>query len=284
MSPTPLLLSPALPSELLNYILSYHAYPTTLIICTSQADFLSSLARDLSQQAPSPAAEKGPRTTNHPPPRNPRPPTQHALLASPLHQVATSRHIRVVHAPTVTHLRAYLSVFSPSNPSLARVPAPPTPSPASGAPPALLVYGLLALHRRTSEWSAQGLGATAAALVELAYRLGWQAVLVEPLVSSSSSEATGEGTGEGEGNAQRLEDLLAEEAPVLSGGVRRKIGVSGGSTWAGRTVEVGRVLGRWFRFQRGVWDDEGGEEEDGRKEGEGEEKGLIYEENREEKQ
>ncbi|KAI0600964.1 hypothetical protein F4775DRAFT_516561 [Biscogniauxia sp. FL1348] len=238
MSPTPLFLSPALPSELLSYILNQHAHPSTLIICSSQRDFVSSA---INHHFPSASA---------------------LLSSSPLHQVATSRHIRVVYAPSVTHLRACLAAFSPG---ASRVPAPPS---STSATPALLVYGLLALHRDTSEWSAQGLGNTASALVELAHRLTWQAVLVEPLV-------VGEGEGQGDNvaspavsGAQRrdarlsLADLLAETAPILSGGVRRKMGQGAGeAAWAGRTVEVGRVLGRWFVFQHGLWDEE---EEGGR--------------------
>lgn len=42
-----------------------------------------------------------------------------------------------------------------------------------------------------------------------------------------------------------------ERMPMLNGSVRRA-GEDGG--WSGRTVEVGRVLSRWFRFQKGEWD------------------------------
>ncbi|KAI1503103.1 hypothetical protein F5X99DRAFT_376899 [Biscogniauxia marginata] len=269
MSPTPLCLSPAPPSELLSHVLKYHTYPSTLIICSSQSDFIASVVEDI-RPRPAPRAEAPPSSPQEvgdggnaeqppppPPPPSPSPrvralgdeQAKHALLSSPLYQVATAKHIRVVYAPTVTHLRAYLSVFTPAD---SRVPAPPAVPHSSGSDassttrPSLLLYGFLELHRDTSEWSAQGLSNTAAALVELAHRLSWQAILVEPRWG-------GGGSG---GSDARLRDLLKETAPILSGGARRTVGPGGSEegAWAGRTVEVGRVLSRWFAFQRGLWD------------------------------
>ena len=56
--------------------------------------------------------------------------------------------------------------------------------------------------------------------------------------------------------------MLAEKVPVLSGSARRTtgldfgggVGQGEGSGWAGRTLEVEKVLGRWFRFGVGEWD------------------------------
>ncbi|KAI1176713.1 hypothetical protein F4777DRAFT_248873 [Nemania sp. FL0916] len=260
-------LSPALPSELLSYILNQHAHPTTLIICSTKAEFLASIVEDIQNQSRSQHknSRKTQDTTDHQQaaPRQDEPPhaaqeeeedteevkakaTKHALLSSPLYQVATSRHIRVVYIPTVTHLRAYLSVFSPDD---SRVPAPPSlPAPTRAqASPTLTVYGFLQLHRDTSEWSAQGLSDTLSALVERASRLSWKATLIEPRVVSCSDD----------GGSLGLEELLREAVPILNGGVRR-LGLGAdpneGGGWSGRTVEVGRVLGRWTRFQKAQWD------------------------------
>jgi hypothetical protein len=166
---------------------------------------------------------------------------KHALLSSPLYQIATSRHIRVVYVPTVTHLRAYLSVFSPDD---SRVPVPPSNFAATmrHSKPHILLYGFLELHRHTSEWSAQGLGNTTSALVELAHHLSWQALVIEPRRDT---------------RATPLEGVLRETVPIVSGlnGGARWLGPdSEDGVWSGRTVEVGRVLGRWFRFQRALWD------------------------------
>ncbi|KAK1755428.1 hypothetical protein QBC47DRAFT_380378 [Echria macrotheca] len=242
--PQPLFVSPALPTELLWHIIHHCIYPTTLLICSSRAEFLSSAATDLKQQNQNPHP-KPPDDENQDHTRQgPGISTTSQLLAAPLYQVAVARHIRVLFIPTVSHLRAFLSVFSVDT---AKVSAPPQPPPlqqphtadsssTTGPPPLLLVYGFLDLHRDTSEWSVQGLSNTTAVLIEAARRVAFQAVVVEP-----KTEVTTE------------QQLLAERMPVLSGSARR-VGPdfeSGG--WTGRTVDVRRVLGRWFRFRQRDW-------------------------------
>ncbi|KAI0429823.1 hypothetical protein F5Y09DRAFT_246573 [Xylaria sp. FL1042] len=239
---TPIFLSPALPSELLSYILTHHVYPTTLIICSSQADFLTSLSEDIRRQS----RRNTRHTTDQQEPHEEEPlhdqdhvdeeaEVKHALLSSPLHQVATSRHIRVAYVPTVTHLRAHLSVFSPDE---SRVPPPPTSALTREGKPHVVLYGFLKLHRDTSEWSAQGLSNTTSTIVELAHRLSWKALLIEPA---------------GDSRDTALEELLQETVPILNGGARRLGPNFEEGAWTGRTVEVGRVLGRWCRFQRAQW-------------------------------
>ncbi|KAI1209818.1 uncharacterized protein F4807DRAFT_74955 [Annulohypoxylon truncatum] len=240
-------LSPAFPSELLNYILDRHVYPTTLIICSSRQDFLATLANDVYQEITSPEevapVEQG---AESPPPDAARNVhmvdeeqvrQKQRLLSSPLYQLATSRHTRVVYIPTVTHLRAYLAVFSPDD---SKISTPPANFSASGRyPPHIILYGFLEMHRDTSEWSAQGLGNSTSTLIELGHRLQWQTIIVEPRKHNPP---------------QPFEDVLKEAVPFLSGGGRRLGPDSEEGGWTGRTVEVGRVMKRWFHFQRGEWD------------------------------
>jgi hypothetical protein len=47
MSLVPQLLSPALPSELLSYVLNHHMYPSTLIICSGRSNFMTALQEDI---------------------------------------------------------------------------------------------------------------------------------------------------------------------------------------------------------------------------------------------
>lgn len=243
MPPTPTFLSPALPSELVSYILSHCLHPTTLIVCSPRSEFLSSLAADITNDGrqPSKSAED-----------SVSPLATHPLLTAPISHVAIARHIRLVFVPTVSHLRAFLAVFSPADTKIPRPPPLPQEGGTWGATatepplgkskrsPLLLVYGLLDLHRGTSEWSAQGLASTAAALVEASWRTGFQAVMVEPRQRSGL-----------EGMAT---DMLAEDMPLLSGLARRADPEMEEAPRAGRTVMVRRVLGRWFRFQDGQWE------------------------------
>ncbi|KAL4722540.1 hypothetical protein ACLX1H_010418 [Fusarium chlamydosporum] len=214
MTSQPIVLAPATPSELLSYIISHHRYPTTIIIGSPKAEFQASLVEDIVHHLT--LQDDSEDSTTEP---------SHVLLKAPLYQIAISRHIRILFAPTVTHLRAYLSVFTPKDSS---IPAPPNHTPSSRAP-LLLVYGLLALHRDASEWSAQGIGNSAALLVDAASRTGFRAAVIEP---------------KGIGGHENLEHLEGEMIPLLNGTARRDDG-----SWSGRTVTTKQILNRWFEFE-----------------------------------
>ncbi|KAF4991348.1 hypothetical protein FDECE_14069 [Fusarium decemcellulare] len=216
MTLQPVVLSPATPSELLSYVISCHRYPTTIIIGSSLADFQLSLAEEITYHLTLQDQDPSNSETTSP---------AHPFLKAPLYQIAISRHIRIVFAATVTHLRAYFSVFSPED---SPVSAPPNHG-TSARPPALVVYGLLALHRDASEWSAQGIGNSAALLVDAASRNAFRAVIVEP---------------KGVGGHDNLEHLGAELVPLLNGTSRKDDG-----SWSGRSVSTRQVLSRWFEFE-----------------------------------
>jgi hypothetical protein len=110
-----------------------------------------------------------------------------------------------------------------------------------------VVYGLVALHRDTSEWSAQGLGSSFATLVEAGWRTRRKVVVLEEKVDGAEERRDGD---------ERPHDIGGERLPMLNGNVRRA-GLEGGdAAWSGRTVEVRRVLGRWFKFRKGEWSGE----------------------------
>lgn len=100
----------------------------------------------------------------------------------------------------------------------------------------LAVWGLASLHRSTAEHSAQGLSRSLTAAVEAAKFNGQRLVLAESRPLSEDVEYEGVGS---EG------DPWKEQVPLLSGSVR-----FGGEdrVWAGKTVEVERVVARWCRF------------------------------------
>lgn len=237
MSPLPLILSPALPSELLTYIVQYESHPTTLLICCPRAEFILSLVADVQES-----------TSDQSDPNGHASRAASTLLSSPLYQVAIARHIRMVFIPTVSHLRAYLSVFSPAD---SKIPPPPNKVSDSGQRrPLLLVYGFLGLHRDTSEWSAQGISATAAGLVEAARRVDFGAVVADaPIVSAKDED---EIAGEDAGSVVERA-VLEEEVPLLSASVARAGGDFDDAAWTGRKVSIDRVLGRWFRYKEGDW-------------------------------
>ncbi|KAI5463491.1 hypothetical protein BGZ63DRAFT_193770 [Mariannaea sp. PMI_226] len=222
MTSKPLVLPPATPSELLSYIISSHRYPTTLIIGCPKDEFLGAVVEDIVGQLTLEDDQRHASGSDTLPP-------SHPFLKAHLYQIAVSRHIRIIFAPTVTHLRSYLSVFSAKD---SPVPLPPSHVDVSKSP-LLLVYGLLALHRDASEWSAQGIGNSTAVLVDCATRNGFQPVIVEP---------------RGSGGHGDLDHLGGEMIPILNGTSRKEDG-----SWLGRSVNIRQVLCRWFEFEDREW-------------------------------
>ncbi|KAK1777149.1 hypothetical protein QBC45DRAFT_331356 [Copromyces sp. CBS 386.78] len=314
----PLFYSPALPSELLWYILHHCSHPTTLIVCSSRLEFLTALARDIKrsqedekpqgrqqeQQQQQQAQGQGEKKTSlqaeqdehihsdtakndreeaqEPQSQPPQPSQQQSsgkaqsipaepakatkitsnpwasqLLASPLYQIAVARHIRTVFIPTVSHLRAFLSVFETNTSTSNKVSAPPSTydSPPNQSHPQprpqqqLLVYGFLSLHRDSSEWSVQGLNNSVAVLLEAGRRVGLAVGVVEPVEPVVDHEA---------GVVKGMDGSLGEKMPVVNGSALRGVGARDllERSVAGKTVDVRRVLGRWFRFGVGEWERE----------------------------
>ncbi|EHK50298.1 hypothetical protein TRIATDRAFT_8451, partial [Trichoderma atroviride IMI 206040] len=236
-SSNPIILSPLTPSELLQYIVTRHRYPTTVLIGWPKHTFVDALIEDVNLQLhlqAQTAAEKDDRINKEEGEEeeellSDKPPT-HPLQRKTLLQTAVSRHIRLLFVPSSTHLRAFLGTFSASD---SKIPSPPpssSPDTNDSGPPMLIVYGLLELHRDSVEWSAQGIGTTATYLIEAAARNALRAAVVEP---------------RGAMGFEALDEFLAEKLPVLSGTAMKSDG-----TWSGRTVAVERVLARWFEFER----------------------------------
>ncbi len=281
-SPTALALRPCLPTELLSYVLQ-QTYPTSLIICSTRAAFLSSLDKatllppplrssehDIVQESEQPAkhvedpsAEEEEEEVSN----NPRE-HRHPLLVPTLHQISTSRHTTTAFIPTVSHLRAYLSTFaSTALPKSCPLSANAQTLDRQGNPvPLVVVYGLIKLHKGTSEWSAQGLGSTCAGLVEAGVRARMKVVIIEQrqVVDNPTDYHVGEETEEmdsgeelGEpGGLRHMQgetkaEVWHERLPILCGTLKR---AGAGAGYGGRTVEVGMVLRRWCRFGRGDWD------------------------------
>ncbi|EHK17957.1 uncharacterized protein TRIVIDRAFT_45247 [Trichoderma virens Gv29-8] len=229
-SPNPIILSPSTPSELLQYIISHHRYPTTVLIGWPKQTFIEGLVEDVTLHLS--LQQNQPTETE---PTNNSTSKLHPLQRKTLLQTAVSRHIRLLFIPSSTHLRAYLGTFSALE---SKIPPPilldldESDPRCKSETPLLLVYGFLELHRDGIEWSAQGIGTSAAYLVEAAARNSFRAAVIEP---------------RGSKGLQLLDEFLDEKVPILSGTTIKHDG-----TWSGRTVPIRGVLSRWFEFEQQV--------------------------------
>jgi hypothetical protein len=158
-----------------------------------------------------------------------------------------------VFIPTVSHLRAYLSAFEEEEAS--------EPVKEERQVPLIVVYGLVGLHSDTSEWSAQGLGNSLSLLVEVGDRCGRGVVCIEERATEEVRENLGareedEVVDDEESEERKWKQackVWEQKVPMLNGSVRRAGMTSEDEAWSGRTVEVGRIFARWFRFGRGDW-------------------------------
>lgn len=227
---TPVALPPMLCSDFLDYVLKYHRSPTTLIICSTKEAFLEDLlasVKSASSQEPSASQTRDEHTS------------QYSLLIPTIHLIAKSQSVHVVFVPTLPHLRAFLATCE-----LVSNPGQPTYTTGySGSQSTLLaVWGLVNLHRSTAEHSAQGLSRTLASAVETASHRGDRLVLSEPLTMQDGAMLE---------NAEFTEMITRgpweEQVPLLSFSVRFG---DEDRVWAGKTIEVRRVVAKWCRFVR----------------------------------
>ncbi|KAL8686473.1 MAG: hypothetical protein Q9218_007079 [Villophora microphyllina] len=215
-----LALPPMKTNDFIEYVLQYHEAPTTVVVCSSRDTFVENLRSLLYV-----ADEQ---------PESPMTGESHPLLVPTIHQLATSRTIKLAFAPTLPHLRAYLASYAPEE--------GPDHVPAALAKPhsgfsMLAVYGFLSLHRSTTEYALQGLSRSLAIAVEAAETWGMQLVLIED--PNDWDLELPEQADEAETRPAR--DIWKEQVPLLNS----SIALSDDRAWAGRIVNTGAVVSKW---------------------------------------
>lgn len=229
---------------LLNHILNAQSSvaPTTLIVCSSRESFLSALSYALKEEdgGDVEGAEGFER-----------------LMAPALHNLIAARHVNITFCDSVQVLLAQLTAYEgresagKARPGLDGLKEKET----------LVLVNPLALHAGTPSFSAQGLSRMFAAAAETTVRVGAKLRVVECLGMQKDpgyhDEEEGNdilmregGEEEEASNTEVEENPWEQEVPILNLSARRFGTGSGERSWAGRTVKVNTVAGRWFRFQR----------------------------------
>ena len=217
------------PVDFLEYILQNSAAPSTIVVCSSREAFLERIDLSIRQSLDDGVSSLPGGDVSKP---------QHALLLPTMQLLAKSRAINLAFTPTLQHLRAYLATQNAN-----RVETRETEAHGMSSLhfPILAILGVLDVHRSTNEFSAQGLSRTLSIAVEASMPLGRKLIAAEILPAIEDKDAMA--TDENENEVQL--DPWMEKIPILNGSIK-----SGDEerVWAGRTIEVARVVGRWCRM------------------------------------
>ncbi|KAF1937208.1 hypothetical protein EJ02DRAFT_308576, partial [Clathrospora elynae] len=225
----PTVLYPLTLPALLDYVLTTQSStsPTLLVICSSRDIFLQDLATSLQHHGEG------------------RVDCLEQLAAPTLHNLLTTRYIKLAFCASVQALLAYLTAYG----------RPDTKhgGDAEGRKRVVLVNPL-ALHAPTSSFSAQGLSRVFATAAETALTTAIQLHVVEcegrrNRIEGAYDEDAEMDNGHGETQVEAaVEDPWEQEVSILNVSARRFGSGTGERAWAGRTVKAKRIAGRWFHF------------------------------------
>ncbi|OJD36511.1 uncharacterized protein BKCO1_11000158 [Diplodia corticola] len=280
----PSVLHPVSLLAFLRHLIDHHAPPTSLVVCSSRADFeqlLHRLAEDArtSERVASAGTQDSQEHSPSPPP-----PLLDELLMPTIHNLFTTSTIHVTFCASLEALRAYLSSLT-TRASGDPASQPTQASTSFGGPtssyPILALLNPIALHRETTSFSAQGLSRTLAVAVEAAAFRKQKLVITEcpiphhlhrrrnePWTEEEEALLGAEfGVEEGaEGDTEQRDreggtatddslmpgtaidrDPWAEKLSILN--VTTKSFGIGDRAWAGRTVTARSVAERWCHFE-----------------------------------
>ncbi|KAF2031471.1 hypothetical protein EK21DRAFT_63105 [Setomelanomma holmii] len=237
----PTVLLPLTLPGLLQYVLTTQTgtASTTLVICSSRETFLRDLVQSLQD------AQNGEKDGS-----------LQDLATPTLHNLSTTRHVKLAFCASVQALLAYLTAYGRGgNAQMVE----------RGQKARLILVNPIALHAPTPSFSAQGLSRTFAAAAEMALESGVSLQVVECQGSRRSVKQQGDedvdlanrdgeehgATWEAEAELEDTEkDPWEQEVSILNVSARRFTSNGGERAWAGRTVKAKRVAARWFYFQQ----------------------------------
>lgn len=205
--------------DLINSILKFHDAPIVLVICATRETFLQDLQTELHRDSPE---------------------SLHPLLVPTIHLLATTRTIRLAFTPSLGHLRAYLATYQLTIETLEKS---SRLQELVSLSPMLFIFGLIALHSSSTEFSAQGLSRSVAMAVEAADDTGAKLVLAE--LRKGGENGTMDAL-DHIGESETEYDPWRQQVSLLNGSFRFG---DDSRPWSGRTIEVRTIVGRWCKFE-----------------------------------
>ena len=239
---TPLVLEGISLLDFVQYVLDTHTRASTLIVCSAKDTFLRQLQDALSK--PLPEQHDDEDNTNEEVERN----VQRRIWSIPtLRLLASSRTVKMVFCPDVTHLRAYLATHAYRTTMQSDVDSVTTS--ASSSTRLLAILNPISLHTPTSAFSAQGLNRLLAIAVEAAHHSKSRLILAECPTEDTNLPS--------EDPVNFDEELAPPQPPPASPwdedlsilNVTTKSFGAGERGWVGRTVKIRSIAERWCTFQ-----------------------------------
>lgn len=215
--------------DFVHHVLDYHAVPSTLVVCSTKTAFLEAL------QAEPAAMEEEHFAVN----------TRKLWQTPTLRLLSTSRTLKVVFCPELTHLRAYIATYSTAVSK--RTTERDDALRLSSARPILALLDPIQLHRTTSAFSAQGMNRTFAMAVEAAHHTNSQLILAEIAPQEPTPDVGLELQIGMAAENRQPSSLWDEHVPILNASTKRL-----GELSTGRTVKIKTVAERWCTFDSTV--------------------------------
>lgn len=233
-----------------QYVLDNHGPSSTLIVCSSKDAFIQHLQASISAST----ADEQPCNTNaEEDDSNPAKQKQHRWTISTLRLLASAQTLEIAFCEDVTHFRAYLAAYPHRGHHLDQN-AIAEPQSTSSKTPFLAILNLIALHRDTSAFSAQGLNRSFSIAVDAAYASGSKILVAEcavPIAQRGQVQDHAMDDAENGGaTAASPERTIVwdEEVSILN--VATKTFGAGERGWVGRTVKLRSVAERWCAFEK----------------------------------
>jgi hypothetical protein len=235
-SPPIVLLPLSLPSLLHQVLAQSHTAPILLIICSSREAFLQDLLQSLEQDQSQEQDSNG---------------SLQDLVTPSLHNLFTTRHIKLAFCSSVPALLAFLTAYGRDD---------DTHIVDSQHKTRLVLVNPLALHAPTPYFSAQGLSRAFAAATETTLRTNTPLQVIECHASKTKDRSeddqssdidmsNGDEDDHPEGESEE-KDPWDQEVSILNVSARRYGSNSGERAWAGRTLTAKSIASRWFRFEQ----------------------------------
>lgn len=226
--PRPIALEPCKAHHVLQFSMRHPAADKHLIVCSTRDAFLQSLLYEVTHE------------------------NQHNqdnaldLLTPTLCNLHNSHNVQITFCSDLTNLRAYLTKLGhPQQPGQIEAESKDVHNQTC---PLLMIINPVKIHEQTLSYSVQGLNRTFASIVDVAYGLSHQLVMVECINPEDEYETGVQEDNDMPDGVHSVTNPWDQDLSMLN--ITTKTFGAGERAWVGRTVRVRQVAARWCEFRK----------------------------------